>query len=361
MFADRTLRGEAMDGAYAEARQRWEPIAEIVQIKGDSETHPDLSPEDEFADFETFPLLGESNVRSSGALPGDYLRSALRTGLQLQEDLKINPYQLGFIGSTDAHTGLASAEEPNFWGKIATDSVPGTKAAVASPAFPVTGWDMSAAGLAAVWAEENTRDAIFAAFMRREVYATTGTRMAVRVFGGWDFPDRPLEITEIGHDGNSFGVPMGATLQSRGAGATAPIFLLEALKDPTGANLDRVQLIKGWVDGDGQSHEKIYEVAWSPGRELDPDGKLATVGNSVNLATGRYSNSIGATQLRARWQDPGFDPGQRAFYYLRVLEIPTPRHSLLDAIALGMDPAETNNPATIQERAYTSPIWYNPE
>jgi len=352
MFTDRTLRGETFDAALADLRARWEPVAEVTQIKGDSETHPDLSPDDPFADFETYPHYIMQDPDAYRARPGDYLRSALRLGLAIERRIGVNPYRLGLIGSTDSHTGVASAEEPNFWGKLARDSVPENKGPRPGQDGGPTGWSMSASGLAAVWAEENTREAILAAFRRREVYATSGPRISVQVTGSWE----PGSLEE---GDASRGVPMGGILPPGPRGA-APRFLIQALKDPLGANLDRIQIVKGWLDASGETHEKIFDVAWSGERVPGPTGHLPTVGNTVDPATGRYSDGIGDATLGGVWRDPEFDPAQPCFYYARVLEIPTPRHSTFDALALGLDPTQLERPWSIQERAYTSPIWYAP-
>ncbi len=358
MFDTKTLRGESFSPEYLAQRRKWEKIAEITQIKGDSETHPDLSPDDEFADFETYPFYIQREPTPYVAAVGDYLRPALRRGLEMQRQLGSNPYQLGFIGSTDAHTALSSAEENNFHGKLATDSIPANKQTrFGNNSQGAYGWGMSASGRAAVWAGANTREEIFAAMKRREVYATTGPRIAVQFFGGWGFSDADLGATDLYAQAMSSGVPMGGELSLPGASSQPPTFIIQALKDPVGANLDRVQIIKGWVDQAGVSHERVYDVAWSGQRSPGPDGKLPPVGNTVDVETARYTNSIGEPQFVATWQDPAFDASQSAFYYARVLEIPTPRHSLFDAIALG-GKQETGRPDTLQERAYTSPIWY---
>lgn len=361
MFRDTDLKGEPIGPEYAKLRMRWEPITEVTQIKGDSETHPSLSPNDKFADFETYRFYIQQTPEDYAATKADYVRPALLTGLELQKKTGANPYQFGFIGSTDAHTGLASAEENNFLGKMARDSTPETKRrnAVGDTENAANGWNMSASGLAAVWAKDNTRDEIFAAFQRKETYATTGPRLAIRVFGGWHFESADLDSAEFAEIGYSKGVPMGGNLSYPRAQGAVPQLLIRAAKDPNGANLDRVQVIKGWVDSAGQSHEQVFNVAWSDERRLDLKGKLAPVGNTVNLSNGDYANSVGASELSAMWTDPNFDSTQHAFYYVRVLQVPTPRHSLYDAIALQMSVPE-EGPATIQERAYTSPIWYTP-
>ena len=380
MFAEDSLRGEPMDADYAARRMRWEKLVEVTQIKGDSEVHPLFAPDDEFADFELYPFYIQQQAEEYVPRPGDYVRSALKTGLALGRSLGVNPFQFGLIGSTDAHTGLSTAEEGNFAGKMATDSTPETKINEVI-AGGSRGWTMSASGLAAVWAEENSREAILSAMQRRETYATTGPRIRVRFSGGW----RDADAADAGQDGadaealGDQAVVMGGELTLPAPGAQ-PSFRVEAQKDPAGANLDRVQIVKGWLDAEGEAQEQVFDVAWSGKAQLvegrldadgqaldataagqrrkDAAGRLPPVGNTVDLATGRYSNSIGAAELSATWRDPAFDPSQPAFYYVRVLEIPTPRHAHLDALALGME-RPNYGPATIQERAYTSPIWYN--
>ena len=374
---------EAVDAEYAKLRMRWEPVVEMTQIKGDSETHPMLSPNDEFADYETYEhliaaegieqqtmftegFLGTLSDADRAVLEsqekrivknGDYARTGLLRGLVLEERGRGNPYKFGMIGSTDSHTAMASAEEDNFHGKMAIDSTPGTKREDIIPGTP--GWDMGAAGLAAVWATENTREGIFDAMKRKEVYATTGPRIELRFFGGFDFAAADAQARDLASVGYGKGVPMGGDLTASPAG-NAPSFLVSAVKDPVGANLDRVQIVKGWVDAEGMPQEKIFDVALADGRTVGTDGKVAPVGNTVDVSTGHYTNAIGDPQLTVVWRDPEFDPGKRAFYYVRVLQIPTPRHTLYDAIALGISVEETGHPATIQERAYSSPIWYAP-
>lgn len=358
MFPETTLEGEPINAEYASARLRWEPVAEITQIKGDSETHPDLSPDDPFADFELYPWwIANTRIDGYTATEADYLRSALRTGLELENRIGENPYRFGVIGSTDSHTGLSSAEEPNFWGKMAYDSIPENKQGVALTDGP-TGWTMQAAGLAAVWAEENTRASIMDGFHRREVYATTGPRIRVRVFGGYDFSEEDLSSVDFADRGYARGVPMGGELR-RSADDLPPTFMVRTAMDPRSANLDRVQMVKGWVDEEGTSHEKVYDIAWSGDRIPDAEGEVPAVGDTVDRVNGTFSNTIGASQLETVWTDPDFNADRLAFYYIRVLEIPTPRHAQLDAIALGLD-APTEGPEVIQERAYASPIWYSP-
>ena len=359
MFAETSLRGAEISPEYARLRAYWEPVVEVTQIKGDSETHPDLSPDDSFADFEIYPHYIEQNPAPYRAQVADYVRPALLRGLEIEKKIGFNPYRFGLIGSTDSHTGVSSAEEPNFWGKLARDSVPENKAASWRGDSGPTGWSMSASGLAAVWAEANTRDAILSAFRRKELYATTGPRIAVRVFGGWDFEAEDAEAAPLEEVGYARGVPMGGEL-TRAAAGQAPRFLVHARMDLVGAHLDRVQIVKGWIDAKGETHERVYDAAWSGERSPSADGVLPAVGNTVDPATGTYTNDIGSPELASAWKDPGFDPAQPAFYYVRVLEIPTPRHSVLDALALGLDPKEIQGPWFIQERAYTSPIWYRP-
>lgn len=358
MFDDKSLRGEPIDIEYAKLRERWEPVVEATQYKGDSETHPDLSPDDPFADFETYTHYIQQNVPEYEAREGDYVRSALRRGLAIEERIGFNPYRFGLIGSTDSHTGLATAEEPNFWGKFARDSVPENKRKEREGSRGRSGWSMSSSGLAAVWADENTRDGIVDAFKRKEVYATTGPRIAVRMYAGYGFDENDLALSAK-EGGRARGVPMGGVLGTS-ANGDAPSFVVHAAKDSVGANLDRAQIIKGWIDRDGIVQERVYEVAWSDGRVVDASGVLPPVGNTVDPETGAYTNDIGSTALAAVWTDPDFDATQRAFYYVRILEIPTPRHSTFDALALGLDPREIEPPWFIQERAYTSPIWYTP-
>ena len=367
MFAKRTVRGKPITADYAENRMKWEPIAEVTQIKGDSETHPDLSPEDPFADFEQFNFYLQAFPQGLGyrIQPGDTIRSALKCGLELEDELGTNPFQVGMIGSTDSHTSMSSAEEPNFWGKVAIDSMPSTKRpnledgdGYGDGIQSFNGWNMSAGGLAAVWSEANTRESIVAAMKRRETYATTGPRIQLRFFGGWEFTEEDAVSADLAATGYASGVPMGGNLSAAPTGA-APHFLIRASRGPMDHNLDRIQIIKGWTNGSGKAKETIYNVAWSGDRQLDAEGKLPPVGSTADINTGKTDNSIGATELAALWVDPDFDPNQNAFYYVRVLEIPTVRHSQLDAIALGID-TPREGPATIQERAYSSPIWYSP-
>ncbi len=350
---------------YAEARARWEPLYEFTQTKGDGETHPFLSPNDEFADFETWDKgnLDGSQAKSPEMLQYEYARSALRLGLQLEDEFGTNPFRFGAAGGTDAHTGLAAVEEDNFFGKTAPMEPNPERLTGMFITNPQTGvttmeWEVAAAGYTAVWARENTRESIFDAMKRRETYATTGSRMIVRLFGGYDFVADDAHSRSPAVIGYTKGVPMGGELQ-RDAEGRAPTFLVAALRDPIGANLDRYQIVKGWMDADGETHEQVYDVAWSDDRQPGPDGKLPAVGSTVDVANATWLNTIGAPELIAVWQDPDFDPEQKAFYYGRVLEIPTPRWTAYDARYFGTEP-DPNTEMEIQERAYTSPIWYSP-
>ena len=357
MFDTITMRNEPIGPAYAKIRKRWEPIVEITQYKGDSETHPSLSPEDPFADFEDYPFYIQKGWTQYKPEKGDFIRSALLRGMQLEQEIGINPYQFGVIGSTDAHTGLAAAEENNFHGKFATDSTPEMKLYKWSDnANSSFGWAMGAQGLAAVWAEENTREGILAAMKRRETYATTGSRIGLRFYGGFGIDESLLQMTKLSADGVTL-VPMGGELNA--VDARPPTFIVHAMADPKSGALDRIQIVKGWINPQGEALEKVFDVAWSSDDRLNPDGSLSPVPNTVNLETGAWSNEAGAASLSTAWQDPEFDPAIQAFYYVRVLEVPTPRHSLLDKIALGGD-VDTSRPDVIQERAYSSAIWYQP-
>jgi len=358
MFNKVDSDGHPISASYARTRMRWEPVAEITQIKGDSETHPSLSPDDAFADFETFEhvMTFGADEQQEVDQASNYVRSALKRGLEIEAETGANPFKFGVVGSTDSHTGLSTASEPNFWGKFGLDSIPENKDKETTP--HAEGWSMSAAGMVAVWAEENTRESLFAAFKRKEVYATSGPRMQVRLFGGFDFDAADASGNDLAEIGYRKGVPMGGDL-SRAPDGKSPSFLIQAVKDPTDANLDRVQVVKGWLDAEGNSHEKVFNVALSDGRE-DRGADTQAVGNTVDLDTGRTENSIGDEELVTVWQDPEFQPDLRAFYYVRVLQIPTARHTMLDAVALGKPLEEVHYPATIQERAYSSPIWYTP-
>lgn len=363
MFATVDSDGRPMNADYARTRSRWEPVVEVTQVKGTSEVHPALAPNDEFAEFEIFRRL----FFAQEPVPdrGDYARSALLRGLEIERGIGVNPYRFGLIGSSDIHTGLATLEESDFGGAVSRDIRPADRRAAAERPYPpnaaarLDAWNLSASGLAGVWAAENTREAIFRAFMRREVYATTGTRIGLRLFGGFDFAARDAEAPDLAALGYRRGVPMGSTLGAAPSGRALTL-LIHAVKDPAGANLDRVQVVKGWLDDSGESHERVFDVVWAGDRRPDARGILPAVGNTVDLSSATYTNSIGAAQLAVVWTDPEFDPELPAFYYVRVLEIPTPRHQVYDAVALGMDAAETGYATTLQERAYSSPIWYTP-
>ncbi|NEP34763.1 MAG: DUF3604 domain-containing protein [Moorea sp. SIO3B2] len=386
MFADLDARGVPISRNYAELRQRWEPLYEVIQIKGAGETHPDLSPDDEFASFE---IAGWDNGNLDLSAPEtpdmyehEYARAALKNGLNFEEDLGANPFKFGMVGSTDSHIGISGVEENSFMGKFPSYTPSAHRAAHVSkpscftkdqdgncvpedPEVNRFGWQYGAAGFVGVWAEANTRESLFDAMARREVYATSGPRMIVRFFGGWDFTSEDVSRNpaDVGY---AKGVSMGSDLTSMPEGK-APTFLVAALKDPIRGNLDRIQIVKGWLE-DGQTKEKVYDVVWSGDREPDATtGKLPPVGNTVNTDTAEWTNTIGAVELAEVWTDPDFDPTQRAFYYARVLEIPTPRWTDYDKAFYGNewcaeDPAACNDiPLTLQERVYTSPIWYSPE
>ncbi len=357
MFDEVDSEGRPITAEYARMRMRWEPVVEVTQIKGDSETHPKLSPNDELVGFETYSHLLKVGGGQAEVDEGDYVRSALQRGLQIDAKVGANPYKFGLVGSTDSHTGLSSAEEHNFWGKSGMDSTP--ESTFVPIAADMKGSDMSASGLAAVWAEENTRRSLFAAFKRKEVYATTGPRIRVRFFGGWHFKSKNATSAELVQIGYAYGHPMGSDL-TKAPEDEAPKFLMYAVRDPKGANLDRMQIVKGWVDADGQAHEKVYDVALAGVRQYDEQGRALPLESTVDLTTGNYANTAGAPSLSAYWEDPDFDRAQRAFYYLRVIQIPTARHTLEDAVALGMDPGDSGHAPVIQERAYSSPIWYTP-
>ena len=366
MFTETDFDAAPLTRDEAVRRVRFEPLVEVTQIKGDSETHPLLSPNDEFADFGRWDEvnLGMSERQTPAMLPHEYVRSALLLGLRLEARLGRNPYRLGLIGSTDTHTGLASAAEENFWGKFAKDEPSPRRAAglfVDNTAVAtVHAWESQAAGYAGVWAVANTREALFDAMERREVYATTGPRIRVRFFGGWDYAADDAVRPNPAQRGYAKGVPMGGELPPPPSRGRAPAFLVTALKDPEGAHLDRIQIVKGWLDRDGETlHERVHDVAWSGERRPGADGKLPAVGSSVDLEHATWTNTIGAAQLAAVWRDPDFDPRERAFYYARVLEIPTPRWIVYDEVRLGARAPE-DAVRVQQERAYTSPIWYAP-
>ncbi|HSD69092.1 MAG TPA: DUF3604 domain-containing protein [Woeseiaceae bacterium] len=367
MFPQVEAFGKRLDRDYVTGRAKWERLYEATQTKGDGESHPFLSPNDEFANFETWDKgnLDGSVAKTNDMLESEYARSGLKLGLQLEQKFGTNPYKFGLVGSSDAHTGLAAMEEENFFGKTApmepsAERLLGTFMSSQKTGITIRDWEVSASGYAAVWATENTREAMFDAMERRETYATTGTRMVVRFFGGWDFNAADAGNRLPAAVGYAKGVPMGGDINNA-PDDKAPTFLVAALKDPIGANLDRIQIIKGWLTNKGELQERVYDVAWSDADERQPgaDGKLPPVGNTVDVANAAWTNTIGDPELIAVWQDPEFDASQRAFYYARVLEIPTPRWTAYDAKRYGTQPL----PGTtmfLQERAYTSPIWYTP-
>lgn len=368
MFALSDSAGRAMTADYAAQRIRWEPLYEVTQIKGDAETHPVLAPNDEFADYERWDRgnVGGSAAKEDWMYQYEYARSILKLGLQQDRKLGVNPFKLGLIGSTDAHTGIPEASEDNYWGKLTTyepsperwyDANLESTARGSGAAFSRSSIQFGSAGYAAVWAKENTRESLFAAMKRREVYATTGPRMVVRFFGGEGYTLADLQSPKYAQIGYRKGVPMGGDLRKNNL-SVAPSFMVTAIKDTDGANLDRVQIIKGWLDASGDQHEHIYNVAVSDGRIIK-DNKVASLASTVNLAEASYLNSIGAVQLSSVWVDPDFNPDVHAFYYARVIEIPTPRWNVYDAKFFGVK-MDDQVPKIIRERAYTSPIWYTP-
>jgi hypothetical protein len=360
---DKTYAGGRVNKEYVTLRAKWEPLYEVTQIKGDGEAHPTLSPDDEFADYGTWDVgnLDITQLKTPDMLPREYAREALKQGLALEKKFGINPYKFGMVGATDSHTSLATAEEDNFFGKSTSVEPSATRVAhpfVKSALGAFEGDSLLASGYQGIWATENTRAALFDAMERKETYATTGSRMLVRFFGGWDFGDDDLRSRQPAFLGYKKGVPMGGDLKTAPSGK-APTFMVIALRDPIGANLDRVQIVKGWMDGRGDLQEKVYDVSWSGDRQPGADGKLPPVGNTVDLEAANWTNTIGASELATIWTDPDFNADQDAFYYVRVLEIPTPRWVLYDKVRLGAHIPEGVE-LIHQERAYTSPIWYTP-
>jgi len=360
MFSAVDSDGRPLDAAYARTRARNEPLYEITQIKGTSETHPDLSPNDEFAGFEQWDYTLSADALRPTHRIGSFARRALLDGLALDAQGKGNPFRYGFIGDSDTHNAAASHEEDNYTGKFAFESNPehrmkGLEGQPPSQLQQVR--EFSSGGLAGVWAEANSREAIYDAMMRKETFGTSGPHLTIRFFGGWDFAASDVGSRDFVQRGYARGVPMGGELGK--AKSKAPTFLVWAMKDPASGNLDRVQIVKGWVDAKGGQHEQVHDVAWSGQRRKDAAGKLPAVGNTVDAAKATYDNRIGAPELSAAWTDPDFDPAQHAFYYARVIEIPTPRWSTRDAAALGI-PIPKGLPVSIQERGWSSPIWYTP-
>jgi len=370
MFSIERLNGQPIDADYAKTRMRWEPIYEVTQIKGDGEAHPKLSPTDEFADYGTWDKGDIAGIKpkTPQMLPHEYARSALQIGLQQEAKLGVNPFKFGMIGSTDAHTSLASTREENYWGKFAGTEPAADryqhyviKAFSGDDALSTFAWEEVSSGLAAVWARENTREALFEGMQKKETYATTGTRIPVRFFGGWSYDKDDVFRPDAVEIGYSKGVPMGGDLPPRPEAVDAPIFMVGAIKDPWSGNLDRIQILKGWLDGAGKLQERIYDVACAGNRSITDKARCdKPVGNTVDEANATYLNNIGDAQLRAVWTDPDFNPKHRAVYYARVLEIPTPTWQAYDAKFFGTKmPKQV--PLSHQERAYTSPIWYTPQ
>ena len=367
MFALVDFEGAPLTADYAARRARWEPLYEVTQIKGDGETHPQLSPNDELA---SYGIEGWDNgnltlqeLETPQMRAGEYAREALKQGLRLEDALGANPFKFGMVGSTDAHTSLSGVEEDNFWGKMVPyEPSPRRATHVSKELNGVTryAWQYLAGGRAAVWSTENSREAIWDALERKEVYATTGPRMTVRFFAGWEFEPRDAKARDVAATGYAKGVPMGSDL-TRGPRGQAPSFLVAASRDPLGANLDRVQIVKGWLDAKGHLHEAVHDVAWSDPVRRKPErsGTLPPVGDTVNVEHATWTNTIGDPDLSAVWKDPDFDPAERAFYYARVIEIPTPRWTAYDAKRFGVKMPE-KVPMTTTERAYTSPVWYTP-
>lgn len=369
MFDDITIDGKPLDRDYAERRMRWEPLYEVTQIKGDGEAHPSLSPNDEFADYGTWDKGSFASAKEPGMIPKEYAREALKRGLKYEEEIGANPFKFGMVGSTDTHTSLATVEENNYFGKATPaepssapkrfdEMITGYMPDPKGRDYTIRHFQTLSSGLAAVWAMGNTREALWDAMKRKEVYATTGPRMTVRVFAGWDFVADDVLRPDFARDGYTRGVPMGGDLRTAPSGKV-PTFVVRALRDPDGANLDRIQVVKGWLDAKGKTHEKVYDVAWSDSRKPNRKGKLPAVGNTVDVKKATYTNSIGDALLMGFWKDPDFDPKEKGVYYVRVLEIPTPRWTTYDAAFFGLELPEGISP-THQERAYTSPIWYTP-
>ena len=368
MFATERLNGEPLTKEYAQTRMKWEPLYEVTQIKGDGETHPFLSPNDEWADYGTWDKGDIAGVKpkQDEMLQYEYARTALQIGLQLESKLGVNPYKFGMVGSTDAHTSLASTREENYWGKFAGTEPDAArydhyviKAFSGDESLSTFAWEELASGLAAVWARENTREAIFEAMQKKETYATTGTRITVRFFGGWEYGENDVfrpDAVEIGYDN---GVPMGGDLQEPPEGKNAPVFMVGAQKDPWSGNLDRIQIVKGWIDANGERQERVYDVVCAD-RGINDKGRCEKpIGSTVDEVNATYLNNIGDAELRTVWTDPDFDASRPAVYYARVLEIPTPTWQAYDAQYYGTKMPD-QVPLSHQERAYTSPIWYTP-
>jgi hypothetical protein len=367
MFAETMSNGKRINKGYAEMRSRWEPLLEVTQMKGDGEAHPFLSTEDEFADYETWDFGNAGSPitpKEDSMLQYEYARSALKLGLKHEDKLGVNPFKFGMIGSTDNHVSLSTTREENFYGKLpalqpSDDRIDDAFVRNADGTPAALSWESPASGLAAIWATENTRESLFDAMTRKEVYATTGTRLTVRVFAGWDFSADDVARPDFAVQGYSRGVPMGGDLTNAPAGKS-PTIMIRAVRDPDGANLDRVQVVKGWLDGDGEMHERVYDIAVSDDRTIGSDGRAReSVGSTVDIANATYTNTIGDALMMANWVDPQFNPDEKAFYYVRVIEIPTPRWTAYDAKRFGVTMPEEVR-MTVTDRAYTSPIWYTP-
>ena len=367
MFAETMSNGKRINKGYAEMRSRWEPLLEVTQMKGDGEAHPFLSSEDEFADYETWDFGNAGSPitpKEDSMLQYEYARSALKLGLKHEDKLGVNPFKFGMIGSTDNHVSLSTTREENFYGKLpalqpSDDRIDDAFVRNADGTPAALSWESPATGLAAVWATENTRESLFDAMTRKEVYATTGTRLTVRVFAGWDFSADDVARPDFAAQGYSRGVPMGGDLTNAPAGKS-PTIMIRAVRDPDGANLDRVQVVKGWLDGDGEMHERVYDIVVSDDRTIGSDGRAReSVGSTVDIANATYTNTIGDALMMANWVDPQFNPNEKAFYYVRVIEIPTPRWTAYDAKRFGVTMPEEVR-MTVTDRAYTSPIWYTP-
>jgi hypothetical protein len=362
MFQMTAFDGSPLTKELATLRNKYEVLYETTQGKGTSETHPSLSPTDEFANFEIWDKGNLVMVpKKKEMLQSEYARKALKDGLKIESELGVNPFKFGLVAGTDMHTALSAPEEDNYWGKYATEEPSAERWSGKALDFPsgfMRGWQLGAAGWTGVWATANTRAAIWDAMKRKEVYASTGPRITVRVFAGFDFTEADLNAADMAKIGYDKGVPMGGNL-SNAPTDKKPSFMIAAMKDPDNGNLDRVQVIKGWMDDKGETHEKIYNVVWGDAdkRKLDANGKIPEVGSTVDLKTATWENTIGATELKTVWTDPDFKPEENAFYYVRVLQIPTPRWTLYDAVRYNVKMTE-DVPMTLQERIYTSPIWY---
>ncbi len=356
MFPAKDHSGDPLDAEYAKLRGHFERAIEMMQVKGNSEVSKKFWAADEFSDFENAPSIG----KFSGRVPmkENYVRYGVVQGMAVEQEVGANPFKLGFVGGTDSHNGLmADVDEDNFVGGHGEEDATPERRQTAEVGGWIAAREQSVGSITGVWAPSNTREAIWDAIHDREVYATSGPRMAVRFFGGWDYQPALLERADVIAKSYAGGVPMGGELSK--AGKKTPKFLIIANKDALGANLDRIQVIKGWVDSDGTTHDKVFDVAWAGERQPGADGKLPRVGNTVDLTTATYRNTIGSGELAVVWEDPEFDPNQRALYYTRVLEIPTPRWTTFDAVRAGL-PMLDSVPSIVQERAWSSPIWYQP-